>query len=198
MSGPGHIALIGLMGTGKTATARELAARLGRPHLDTDEMVCAAAGVSVAEIFAEAGEAGFRAHEARAVAAALGSSVPAVISLGGGAVLDPSTRLCLAGAAAVVWLHADPAVLAERLGGARVTRPLLVDSGRLPAEVLCELAGERGAIYEGLADVSVDVGPWTVVEVAAIVLDRLGLGGVSPDQPGPGGVSPGRSGVRSR
>src|SRR5690606_37550659 len=109
-----NIVLIGLMGVGKSTVGRLVAQRLHRPFVDTDVEIARAAGRSIAELFAEEGERGFRAREAeriRHVAALRGQ----VIAVGGGAVLDPSNVTHLRATGDLVLLDADPAELARRV-----------------------------------------------------------------------------------
>lgn len=142
------------MGSGKTTIGREVAGRLGRDFLDSDDQVEARTGRSVREIFETEGEAAFRAFEASALAVALARPEPAVIAGAGGVVLDAATRRRLQEAGTVVWLRADPAVLATRVGSSD-HRPLLGDD---PLAVLIRLDGERRALYQEVADHVVDVG----------------------------------------
>jgi len=119
-----RVVLVGPMGSGKSAVGALLAADLGLVLRDTDADVEAAAGRSVAAVFAAEGEAAFRAREREAVAAALREH-DGVLSLGGGAVLDAATRADLVALEAPVvlltasWEHVSP-----RLGDAS-TRPVL-------------------------------------------------------------------------
>lgn len=174
-----HVCLIGMMGVGKTTVGRLLAQRLGRPFADTDQQVCAAAGRSVTEIFATDGEAAFRTVEAQALQGAMASQTASVISAGGGAVLDPSSRWLLGRGGPVVWLRADPETLVARLGGP-AGRPLLLAlppgpvPGVLALESLRQLDQERRPIYAGLADISVDVEGLDAEGVAEQVLVALG------------------------
>lgn len=184
-----HLVLIGMMGAGKTAVGHILAERLGRRHVDTDEMVCAAMGATVAEIFATAGEVAFRAEEAAAVRSALALEDPAVISVGGGALGDASTRRLLGASGAVIWLRAEPATIAARLGSGD-GRPLLAGAPaqapaqapasapappEAPSDVLRRLDEERRPIYAAVADVTVDVDGATLSECAEVILAALGL-----------------------
>jgi len=148
-----HLVLVGMMGSGKTTVGRELARRLGWTFLDSDALVEADTGSTVVELFAERGEAAFRAEEARVLAEALDTPAPAVVSAAGGVVLAADTRALLASRGIVVWLRADPATLSARVGTG-AGRPLLADD---PAGRLVELDAVRRPLYEEVADVVVDV-----------------------------------------
>ncbi len=87
-----HLALAGFMGSGKTSRGHEVAQRLGRPFVDLDRAIEARAGAAVAELFAEQGEAAFRALEEEVAWDTLGSGEASVVALGGGAVLSERTR----------------------------------------------------------------------------------------------------------
>jgi shikimate kinase len=121
-----NIVLIGLMGSGKTTVGRLVAARLGRPFVDTDEVVETEEGRTIAEIFASDGERRFREVEAavvRGVSAIRGQ----VVAVGGGAVLDPQSTTALRGTGDVVWLDAPISALVMHLSAEaeRGGRPLL-------------------------------------------------------------------------
>ncbi|HWB72088.1 MAG TPA: shikimate kinase [Egibacteraceae bacterium] len=164
-----NIVLIGLMGTGKSAVGQILAEDLGRSFADTDAMVEAEAGQSVAELFAQVGERGFRRLEAEAVrrVSALRGQVVAV---GGGAVLDPSNVTHLRATGDLVLLDAEPATLAERLAGEQgKTRPLL-DGAADPVARLAELRVARNAAYRRCAAHTVDTTARSPKQVAAEVL----------------------------
>lgn len=167
-----HIFVIGMMGCGKTTVGRLLAERLGWRHLDSDEQVARDTRRTVPEIFAERGEPAFRAAERKALAAGAVSDTPTVVSVAGGAVLDPDNRRMLAHNGVVVWLRAEVETLARRVGDG-VGRPLLGDD---PAGALRRLYAERRPIYEDLAQVVLDVDhlePLTVVDrvVASLASD---------------------------
>jgi shikimate kinase len=173
-----HLALIGMMGVGKSSVGRRVALRLGRQFFDTDKMVEEEAGSSVAEIFAAEGEAAFRALEAVAVRRALECDPYAVIAFGGGAVLDPTTMGLARQLALVVWLQAPARELARRVsaslrrsGGS--ARPLLAQ-GRPPEEVLEEIAGKREAAYRAAAHVLVDTSGRSPSQAATAVLIATG------------------------
>jgi shikimate kinase len=148
-----RILIIGMMGAGKSTVGRQLAGRLVWPYLDSDGEVEARTGKTVPEIFATAGEAAFRAEEARALREATTSDGPLVVSVAGGAVLDADNRRRIRQAGLVVWLRAEVTTLAGRVGSGD-GRPLL---GGDPAAALARLYQERRRLYEQLADVIIDV-----------------------------------------
>lgn len=150
---PQRILLIGMMGAGKTTTGRLLSARLGWPYLDSDEQIEKETGRTVPEIWKEQGEPAFRAEESRVLSEACSSEGPAVVSVAGGAVLDPANREIIRNCGLVVWLRADVATLAGRVGSG-AGRPLL-DAG--PAAALDRLLKQRAPIYQELADLVFDV-----------------------------------------
>lgn len=147
------IALIGLMGVGKSTVGRRLAQRLNLPFADGDHEIEAAAGMTVSDIFSLRGEAEFRAGEARVMRRLL-EGPPIVLATGGGAILNPETRALMKTRSTSVWMRADLKVVAERVQR-RDTRPLL--RGRDPLQALTDLAEARYPIY-GEADITVDVG----------------------------------------
>jgi shikimate kinase len=161
-----RIVLIGMMGAGKTTVGRLMAERLGWQHLDSDAEVTAATGRTVPELFEEQGEAAFRAQEARVLAEALSGALPVVVSAAGGVVLSPSNRDLITGSGTVVWLRADPALLARRVGTG-TGRPLLDDD---PGARLTELDEVRRPYYQALAQVVVDVDDLTPEQVVDRVL----------------------------
>jgi shikimate kinase len=160
-----HVVLVGMMGAGKTSVGRALAERLGRRFLDSDAMIEGRTGRSVAQIFADDGEPAFRDLESEVLREALGASEPAVVAAAGGSVLDPDNRARIAAAGTVVWLHAAPEVLAERVRGAP-HRPLLDDD---PEGTLARLGREREEHYRSLADLELDVGDAPV----PVLVDRI-------------------------
>ncbi len=168
---PRHLVLVGLMGAGKSTIGAACADRLGRPFVDTDRIVEALAGQSVAEIFTSGGEATFRTFEHQAVTDACASPQPLVIACGGGAVLDPENRGQMRAAGVVVWLRAAPAVLATRVHANLSDRPLLPETGA--EQELERLAELRGAAYEGVAHVAVDTDGRSVEETVDVVLAEV-------------------------
>ena len=161
--------LVGLPGTGKSTTGRRLAKILAVPFADSDDVVEAAQGRPVTEIFAEFGEPAFRQAEAAAVCDAL-TTFDGILSLGGGAVTNESTRAAItASGVEVVLLRATLQTLADRVGDAR-TRPLLKAD---PAGRLTSLAAEREPLYSALATLTVDTDGRTPGQVAAQIAARL-------------------------
>lgn len=168
VSRPRTIALVGLMGVGKSTVGRRLAQRLGLPFADGDHVIEEAAGMSVSEIFAARGEDEFRAGEARVMRRLL-EGPPIVLATGGGAMLNVETRALMKSRAVSVWMRADLKVIAERVQR-RDTRPLL--RGRDPLEALTQLAEARYPIY-GEADLTVDVGGGSHGQAVEAILRAL-------------------------
>lgn len=169
--GTNNIFLVGLMGSGKTTAGRALAARLGRSFVDSDHEIEARTGVRIPVIFEIEGEAGFRHREAEAIdRLTAGSGV--VLATGGGAVLDPANREHLRSRGLVIYLHAQPADLARRLGRDR-TRPLL--RGVNPRARLEELYAARDPLYREIADIVVDTGRQSAASLVNQLLARLEL-----------------------
>lgn len=117
------------MAAGKTTIGRQLARLIGAPFVDTDETIVARHG-PIARLFAERGEAAFRALEFEAVRAAL-AGPPGVIALGGGAVTHEPTRDLLAANAWRVYLDIAPDEIVRRLRRSRTVRPVV---GTAPSE----------------------------------------------------------------
>ncbi len=166
-----HLVLVGMMGSGKTTVGRRVARLLGRPFLDSDEIVEADTGRTVRQIFEAEGEAAFRAFERDALERSLASAVPAVIAAAGGSVLDEANRTAMKCHGHVVWLRSDPAVLAGRVGGAD-HRPLLAGDAE---GVLRAMADDRGPLYLDVADDVIDVDVLAPDEVVDRVLAASGV-----------------------
>jgi shikimate kinase len=147
------IALIGLMGVGKSSVGRRLAAALGLPFRDADTEIESAAGASITEIFQRFGEAAFRDGERRVIARLL-DEPPHVLATGGGAFAQPETHALIKQKAISIWLKADLGVLARRVGR-RDNRPLLI--GKDPMDVLKAHARDRYPAFED-ADIVVETG----------------------------------------
>ena len=152
--------LVGPMGAGKSTVAALLAESYGVTVRDTDADVEAAEGRSISDIFVDSGEAHFRELERAAVAEALASH-DGVLALGGGAVLDPSTRELL-GDHRVVFLRVGLAEAVKRVG-LGTSRPLLLGNVRATIKALLD---ERTPIYESVAELSVDTDQRSPQDVA--------------------------------
>jgi shikimate kinase len=148
---PKTVALVGLMGAGKSSIGRRLAQTLGLPFTDADTEIETAADATIEEIFARDGEATFRNGERRVIARLL-EGPPQVLATGGGAFMDPSTRSILRQRSISVWLRADLETLLSRVNR-RGNRPLLKNGD--PRAVLTQLMAERYPIYAE-ADITVD------------------------------------------
>lgn len=163
------VALVGMMGSGKTAIGKALAGRLGVPFLDSDAEIEAAAAASIAEIFARDGEAFFRDREAEVIARLL-SGPPAVLSTGGGAFIQERNRRTIAERGVAVWLDVPLDTLWSRVRG-KDTRPLLRTAD--PRATLEALFEARVPVYR-LADVHVPAEPgFSIEETTAQVIDCL-------------------------
>jgi shikimate kinase len=162
------VVLIGMMGAGKSAVGRRLARALGLPFEDADAAIEAAAGATIADIFAEIGEAAFREKE-RQVIARLLSGGKQVLALGGGAFMDPGTRRLVRARALSIWLSADLDTLVRRTAR-RGNRPLLANGD--PAATLAQLIEQREPIYAE-ADIVVDSGEGPLNVVVARILEAL-------------------------
>lgn len=166
------IVLVGMMGAGKTTVGRRVASRMGRLFVDSDEEIERAAQMTIPEIFAQRGEAEFRAGELRVISRLL-KEKDIILATGGGAFVQPETRAAILDEGLSVWLKADADVLFERVSR-RSNRPLLQTQD--PRGTLEKLIAERYPIYEG-ADVTVmsrDVPQETVAtDIITAVLDYL-------------------------
>jgi shikimate kinase len=165
-----RLVLVGTMGAGKTTVGRRVAESLGLAFRDTDHDVEAAEGRSVSDIFVDSGEAHFRAAERAAVVEALRSH-SGVLALGGGAVLDPTTRDELAGHH-VVFLRVGLSDAAKRVG-LGVSRPLLLGNVRGRIKTLID---ERTPVYESVARHVVDTDGLEIDDVVARVIATLEVG----------------------
>jgi len=154
--------LIGMMGSGKTTAGRLAAETLGIAFFDTDEEVASRLGRPVADIWDELGEPSFREMESAAVRRLAGEN--AVISTGGGVVLEPGNRDVMKTSGSVVWLSCPPGVLASRLEGSS-GRPLLDDQPDLAAAI-GDVLVLRSAAYSEMADYEIDTSVLSVEEVA--------------------------------
>lgn len=145
------VAMVGMMGAGKTAVGTQVARILGVPFLDSDEEIVRAASRSIAEIFERDGEPFFRARETEVLGRLL-QGPPCILSTGGGAFLSETNRRMIAEQGIAVWLRADLELLWQRVRH-KTTRPLLRTAN--PRETLRTIYESRVPIY-GLAEITVD------------------------------------------
>jgi shikimate kinase len=158
------IVLVGFMGAGKSTVGRLLAAKLGFPFTDSDQVIEERAGQPIRRIFADAGEPAFRELE-HAVIADLLAGPDAVLALGGGAAGHPATRALVA-AVPVVYLRVGYAEALARVGG---------DQGRpmLARPDVQALHAERQAVYASVATLTVDTDGRLPDDIALEVLAAL-------------------------
>ncbi len=145
------VAMVGMMGAGKTAVGTQVARQLGVPFLDSDDEIVRAANRSIAEIFERDGEAFFRARETEVLARLL-RGPPCVLSTGGGAFLAETNRRMIAQQGVSVWLRVDIDLLWQRVRH-KSTRPLLRTPN--PRETLRLIYDQRVPVY-AMADLTVD------------------------------------------
>jgi shikimate kinase len=170
--GAARIFLVGMMGAGKTTAGRRLAHRLGWNFLDSDAEVEMATGMTVPALFARDGEAAFRRFEAEALARVCSTTDPAVISVGGGAVLRPENRALLRASGRVVWLRARPATLVARVGSG-AGRPLL-ERENSPTAAIEALDSVRRPLYAEVAHETIDVDDLSPDGVGERIIARMG------------------------
>ncbi|MBC7767480.1 MAG: shikimate kinase [Phycisphaerales bacterium] len=162
------IALVGLMGAGKTTVGRRLAQALALPFADADAEIVTAAGRSVDAIFAEHGECEFRRGERKVIARLLAGPVH-VLATGGGAFIDPGTRALMQERALSIWLKAPLDVLMKRVAK-RDDRPLLKEDD--PRAVMQRLMDDRYPIYAE-ADITIETSAGPHNAAVAMILDAL-------------------------
>ncbi len=164
-----HLALVGLMGSGKSTIAALVSQRLACPCIDLDHMLVTQAGKPITQIFEEDGEAVFRQWESKVLQQALASSQASVLATGGGIVLSADNRRLLAEQAWVVWLDASPELLFSRIGNDQ-NRPLLANQG---LAVLQDLAAKRQALYAECAHLRIHVAGQSTTQLVAQLVDVL-------------------------
>ena len=162
-----HIFFIGMMGTGKTTVGRKLAEEIGCPWVDMDQRLEAKFGFSIAEYFQQYGEKAFRQEESRLLKRLIDQS-PAVITTGGGIVLNPENRMRMKKHGWVVHLTATPEELIRRLKGDQ-SRPLL--AGDLEKRIR-QISNERAKLYQ-FAHVTIDTTNQTPDQIRKKIKDFL-------------------------
>lgn len=165
-----HIALIGLMGTGKSTVGRRLAKRVGYGFFDTDDELQLSSARSVRDIFANDGEEVFRDLEAQTLSDAYARVDPLVIAVAGGGVLRQSNRLLISQMTHRIWLTADVDLVTRRVSARALSkqghRPLIDDD---PRARLMQLYSERSSVYASLATSTVDVTDLKINEVVDVL-----------------------------
>lgn len=165
---PRPVVLVGMMGAGKTAVGRRLAAALRLPFVDADEEIELAAGCSIPDIFAVHGEAAFRAGERRVIERLL-KQPTCILATGGGAFMDESIRATIQARGISVWLKADLATLWQRVRR-RADRPLLNTEN--PKQTLETLIQTRYPVY-ATADITIESCEGPLDETVRRVADNL-------------------------
>lgn len=172
------LVLMGAPGSGKSTVGQIVAGSAHLPFVDTDRLVEETVGESIPSIFVNRGEVFFRAVERDCVQNALESSIrsPAIISLGGGSILDIHTQQDL-GKFPVVWLKVSIAQALKRVG-MNQARPLLLGNVR---SNMINLLQERTPIYERIADYTIDTSEMSPEQCASEILTYLHTQGVDRD-----------------
>jgi len=170
------ITLIGYRGSGKSSVAAPLAERLGFSWIDADDEIERVAGKSIAQIFADEGEAHFRQIE-RSVMQSLLSRDKLIIAAGGGAILNAETSKEIQDAGPVVWLKADVNALEQRISHDDSTtsrRPALTASASQREEIQ-NLLDQREPLYQACASITVDTDSKTVIQIVDEIMGSLDL-----------------------
>jgi len=164
------IALIGFMGTGKTAVGKILATKLGKEFIELDSLIEQKAGKSIPEIFQQDGEIGFRELEIE-MTKEVSDQKNAVIACGGGIVLNKINIDRLRKECVIVYLTASSAVILKRTSLDKNERPLLKVTDR--ASEIKELLKFRQPFYERAADIKIDTSKLNADSVAEQVTEKL-------------------------
>ena len=170
LAAPPRVLLIGMMGAGKSTIGAALGERLGWPWLDSDAEIVRRRGMTVPEIWRAEGEPAYRAQETAVLEEAATSARPVVVSVAGGAVLAEANQAIIRHAGLVVWLRADVATLAGRVGDG-AGRPLLDGDAEGNLRRLYE---QRRPVYEALAELTIDTPGKDPSAVVAEIVDALG------------------------
>ena len=167
-----HLLLTGYRGCGKSAVGKLLSESLSWRFIDTDIAIEAAAGQTIAEIFDQHGQDGFRDLESSQIASLASLKEHAIISLGGGAILRPENRICIRNLGKSVWLQASPETIFERISHDRTTqerRPKLSQLGNM--EEIRTVLHMRVPWYKEVADFAVSTDGISIERVAEIIVD---------------------------
>ena len=165
-----NIALIGFMGTGKTAVGKVLAEKLGRKFVELDSLIEQKAGKSIPDIFQQDGETAFRELEVE-VTKEVSKDRNLVIACGGGGVLNKINIERLRKSARMVYLTASPGVILKRVANEEEQRPLLeVDN---PTLAIREMLSFRKPFYERAADIKIDTSKLDINAVSEQIISKL-------------------------
>ncbi len=175
-----NLVLVGCRGSGKSTVGHHVAQRFGWGFIDLDEQITAEAGISIREIFATEGEAGFRRRE-REACQSLRRMRQHVIALGGGALASPDSRQLIKRIGKIIWLRAPAAVLWSRISidpQTAANRPNLTSQGGL-SELEATVA-EREPQFEAASHHIIDTVSTTIPQIVeAIELWYLATDGKS-------------------
>jgi shikimate kinase len=163
------IALIGMMGAGKSSVGACLRNRTGLALHDTDEIVAADFGMSIPEIFDEHGEKKFRDAETEALRRTRAEGQTIIVT-GGGVVLRKENIEILRSQAVIAWLDGDEEILFARASREQ-NRPLL--QTRNPRETFSQILSARRPLYAHIADIRVDTSVLTDEEAALAILAKF-------------------------
>ena len=164
------VALIGFMGTGKTAVGKVLAEKLGKEFVELDPLIVEKAGKAIPRIFAEDGEITFRELEI-AVTKDVSGNKNVVIACGGGVPLNKINIDRLSQEAVIVYLTATPNVIFERTSADKEERPLL--KVKEPTHAIRALQDYRKPFYERAADITINTSGLDIDGVARKIIDKL-------------------------
>ena len=171
---PKHLLLTGYRGCGKSGVGKLLSELLRRDFIDTDIEIEINAGKTIAELFTEVGEEGFRDLESDQIVSLGSIKESAIISLGGGAILRPENRRCIRNLGKTIWLQATPETIFERISKDETTqsrRPKLSKlSDKDEIRSILEL---RVPWYKEVADLAVSTDGHTIERVAETIVDWL-------------------------
>jgi shikimate kinase len=164
-----HVVLVGAMGTGKSTIGVRLAAALERRFLDNDALLLEQTGMTAAALATRDGVDALHDAESVALLQAIGETAPSVIAAAASTIVDPAVRKALAAVAFVVWLRAEPAILAARLPRS-AARPF---GSEEPSDLVTRQARERDPLFAQVADFTVRSDDSTPDEVVTRILAVL-------------------------
>ncbi len=169
---PTHLLLTGYRGCGKSVVGELLSRALSYKFVDSDQAIESATGRTIAEIFSEIGQEGFRDLESNQILSLASLKEPTIISLGGGAILRPENRRCIRNLGQTVWLQAAPETIFERISNDHTTqasRPKLSQLGDL--EEIRSILTMRIPWYNEVADFAVSTDGQSLEQVAETIVD---------------------------